>query len=188
MNDIKPKKIAVTDLALSDEKIPRNLILMYDTTPFILKAGLEWKANKLFGGAGYSLHIELISYDFEKKYYLAKATLIVLGNGAIFENYGEATPENSNSMMQKNLLHLAITRAECRVLRMATACGYASYDEVMTLPKNGHPEKIEVKNGNYPATAEQLKTIFSIAPDTKINPEMTKQEASEIINYLSKKK
>lgn len=134
MIDKTPTKLRVTDASLSDEKIPRNLIIMYGDSPYITKPGLEWKANKLFGPAGYSIKTEIMENE-RGKYVLVKATLTVLANGAVFENFGEASLENVNSMMIKQMLHLAVTRAECRVLRMATACGYASYDEVLTQKK-----------------------------------------------------
>jgi hypothetical protein len=132
----KNEKLKVEDANISDERIPRNLILMYGDTPYIQKAGLEWKANSLFGGAGYSIKTEIIENDRQGKYVLVKATLTVLKNGATYENFGEAHAGNVNSRMLSQLLHLAVTRAECRVLRMATACGYASYEEVATMPGN----------------------------------------------------
>ena len=182
-----PRKLKVEDVNLSDERIPRNLILMYGDTPYIQKAGLEWKANKLFGGGGFSIEVELLERDFEKKYYLAKARVTVLANGSVFENYGEAHPGNVNSLMQKHLLHLAITRAECRALRMATACGYASYDEVMTT--NGQKATKEIEGGDKPATEEQKDTIKKLlGKDTPVHKSITKQEAAEAIGELVKEK
>jgi len=200
MADLQPRKLKtqVKDANLSDDRIPRNLILMYGDTPYIQKAGLEWKANNLFGGAGYSIKTEIIERSRDDKYYLVKATLTVLANNAVFENYGEACLENTNSQMQKNLLHLAVTRAECRVIRMATACGYASYDEVMTLPNGNSTKKLEVPNGDLPATEEQMATIKALHPasspsssvslDGEKIKNLTKQEASELISELSTKK
>lgn len=176
-----PRRLQVKDANLSDEKIPRNLILMYGGTPYIQKGGLEWKANQLFGGAGYSITVELVERNREQGYYLAKAILTVLANGAVYENYGEASKDNVNSMMQKNLLHLAITRAECRVLRMATACGYASYDEVMTLPQ----EKVtQIEDADAPATNSQVATLKALG--AKETP-TTKSEAIELIKVYTKK-
>ncbi|OGY24251.1 MAG: hypothetical protein A2Y57_04160 [Candidatus Woykebacteria bacterium RBG_13_40_7b] len=187
MSEIQPRKLKVRDASLSDNRIPRNLILMYGNTPYIQKAGLEWKANKLFGGAGYSIGVELIERDPEKKYYLAKATLKILQNGAVYENYGEAHPENANSMMQKNLLHLAITRAECRVLRMATACGYASYDEVMTLPNSEVKALPEMVDADEPATPEQIKIIETLSKGKEPvdTTDLTKAQAAKVISDLS---
>ncbi len=174
---IQPTKLKVKDAHLDDSKIPRNLILMYGETPYIQKAGLEWKANRLFGGAGYSIKTEFVERDFKNKYYLVKAILTVLDNGAVFENYGEAYPDNANSMMQKNLLHLAITRAECRVLRMATACGYASYDEVKTMP-NGEVKEVaaiaESPDDNEPATDAQKATVDALARKNGIKADSSK--------------
>lgn len=197
-DSIQPKKLKVEDASMSDERIPRNLIIMYDNTPFILKAGLEWKANQLFGGAGYSLITEPITIDFENDIFVFKAILRVLQNGAEYVNYGEARKINANSTMQKQLFHLAITRAECRVIRMATACGYASYDEVMT-QGNGKKEAIQLEDGDKVATEEQLTTLKFLGWEhlhsKEINAksgefeDLTKQQAADkIAELLDKKK
>jgi hypothetical protein len=170
----KNEKLKVEDANISDERIPRNLILMYGDQPYIQKAGLEWKANSLFGGAGYSIKTEIIENDRQGKYVLVKATLTVLKNGATYENFGEAHAGNVNSRMLSQLLHLAVTRAECRVLRMATACGYASYEEVATMPGSLHlglptPDSIAAKKAKK---AEQLKgNAVLVRPDIPPSPE-----------------
>lgn len=183
----QPKKIQVKDIHLDDEKIPRNLILMYDKTPYIQKAGLEWKANKLFGVNGYSVETEIITMDFEKNNFVVKGIFTDLTNGSKRTNFGHAYPGNANSMMQKNLLHLASTRAECRVLRMATACGYASVDEVLTI--NGDKKVGELPKGDEPATEEQKSTIINLSKENAYTldydlDKLTKQEAADKIAEL----
>lgn len=191
MNDIKPQKIVVKDASIDDNKIPRNLILKYGETPYVMKAGLEWKAAKMFGNGGYSMHIELV--EKKPEYILVKATMTIQSTGVIFENYGEASKENVNSMMQKQLLHLAITRAECRVLRMATACGYASYDEVMTQPKENEKNKVALpisENDTLPATEAQKKTVQTLAAKNGVNvntDEMTQATAKAFIAGINQK-
>lgn len=176
MNDATPKRLEknqilkVEDASISDDRIPRNLILMYGDTPYIQKAGLEWKANQLFGGAGYSMKLDIIEND-RTKYVLIKATLTILKNNVVFENYGEAHPGNVNSRMLGQLLHLAVTRAECRVLRMATATGYASYDEVMTMQSNeaklpGEDTPAEIVR---PATDAQKENIRNLIDYKNMN-------------------
>lgn len=202
MSDITPtklkknEKLTVEDANINDERIPRNLILMYGETPYIQKAGLEWKANQLFGGAGFSLELEPHTIDYEKKVFIFKATLTVAANGQRFVNFGEATPSNTNSRMQGQLLHLAATRAECRVLRMATATGYASYDEVMTMPHI--TEAVESKHtptetASKVATAQQIETIKSLVktPEEKAAVDevnYTFSQAADRIKELTKKK
>lgn len=185
----KPLKITSNQISESDKKIPRSLIIDYQGTPYILKAGLEWKANDLFGGAGYSLTLRLIPElsDFENETrFVVEALLTVLENGAKYTNFGQATSKNTNKLMQSQLLHLASTRAECRVLRMATACGYASYDEVKTI---SNPKKdIAIENGDAPASAGQIATIKAMDKKFNTPKEFTKQQASEVINQLSTKK
>ena len=198
-------KLIVKDAALDDERIPRNLLMKYGDDYYVLKAGLEWKANQLVGGAGYSLILEPVTlYKVVEQgieppdRHTFKATLTVIANGAKFVNFGEASKENSNSNMHNNLFHLAATRAECRVLRMATACGYASYEEVRTFDGNGQKStRIQIEGGDKPATKTQLATIKALDPGffkvnkkthLYIDPEgLTKQKASDFIRQLSKK-
>lgn len=143
-------KIEVKDANALDKKIPRNLIIKFGDNYFILKAGLEWKAMQLYGGGGYSLETEIV--ERKDGYVLAKA-VFTSKNGAKFSNFGEASLKNViNPKMQGYLLHLAVTRAECRALRMATACGYVSQEEMVggsfnesiALPK---PEVVEKTTG-----------------------------------------
>jgi hypothetical protein len=147
-------KLEVKDAYLLDKKVPRNLIIKFGNNYFILKAGLEWKAMQLYGGGGYSLETEVV--EKLENYVLAKATFTTK-NGIKFSNYGEASFKNViNPKMQGYLLHLAVTRAECRVLRMATACGYVSreemvggsFNESLELPK---PEVVEKVKGTVPS-------------------------------------
>jgi len=181
------REIDVRDVAIDDKRIPPNLILKYGDDYYVMKAGLEWKANAMFGGAGYSINLKPELMNHEEKHYIFKATLVVLENGSIFTNYGEAHPGNANSMLQNNLLHLAATRAECRVLRMATACGYASYDEVKTV--NGDQPTPLIEDGDKPATKAQLATLEALDRDCVYADatNLTKQEAAEAIKSLSTK-
>ena len=184
-----PTKLTVKDISLDDKKIPRNLILKYGDSYYVMKAGLEWKANKLWGGAGYSLVLKCILRDFGEKMFIFKATLRVLANGATFVNYGEAHSKNANSMLQDQLFHLAATRAECRVLRMATACGYASYDEVKTMNGNGGAGTTQtptIEGGDRPITPAQEATIKALSGE--INKNMNKQDAANTIRNLATKK
>ena len=120
----------------------------------------------------------------------------VLGNGAVYTNYGEAHPQNANSMLQHQLFHLAATRAECRVLRMATACGYVSYDEVKTMPSSNEAKTIQapaIEGGDKPATEVQLKTIEALGGQLDRGKKggfiaYTKQEAAETIKELALKR
>jgi hypothetical protein len=125
----KTEKMVIKDAHQLDKKIPRNLIVKFGDNYYILKAGLEWKAMQLYGGGNYSLETEIV----EKKdgYVLAKATF-TSRDGIKYSNFGEASLKNViNPRMQPYLLHLAVTRAECRTLRMATACGYVSKEEIV---------------------------------------------------------
>lgn len=179
-----PKKVNVVDANVLDKKVPRSLLIKYGENYYILKAGLEWKAMTLYGGGNYSLETEIV--EKTQGYVLAKATFTTRdshGNPVIFNNFGEASKKNVPAHMHKYMLHMALTRAECRVLRMATACGYASYEEMSAV--NGKTEDKEVpqlEDGDKPATRQQLATIKAMKGD--IERSYTKQEASDEIKSL----
>jgi len=161
-------KIVVEDANALDKKVPRNLIIKFGENYFILKAGLEWKAMQLYGGGGYSLETEIV----EKKddYVLAKAVFTTKDGAVKYSNFGEASFKNvTNPKMHGYLLHLAVTRAECRTLRMATACGYVSREEMVGGSFNESlnlPEpKVEEKTKGV-VTSEPLK-IASMREELK---------------------
>ena len=176
-------KLQVSDAHELDKKVPPNLIIMYQGKPYITKGGLEWKANYLFGGGAYGVTTEIIEKDLTKGYVLAKA-VFKTREGVEFSNYGEASKENvTNPQMQKHLTHLALTRAECRVLRMGTACGYTSWDEMdinseKEIPKNDDDEK--------PANERIKETIKALKGEVKEG--MTNGEAKILLNELTAKK
>lgn len=114
------------DLAELDARIPRNMMMEYQGKPYVLKSGLEWKASQLFGLGKWSLTTTIEERTDDR--IVVKAVLELEG-GIQYSNFGEANRFNTNRMMFANALHLATTRAECRVLRMATASGVA-YEEM----------------------------------------------------------
>lgn len=177
-------KIEVVDANKLDKKVPRNLIIKFGNNWYILKAGLEWKASQLYGGGNYSIDIEIVERSAD--YCLAKA-IFLSKDGTRFVNFGEASKANvSNSKMHSQLLHLAITRAECRVLRMATAAGYMSYEE-MDFSNGVSDSKLPaLENGDSPADDAQLKTLKTLGAD--MNQEYTRQQAAQKIKELAMKK
>ncbi len=192
---VRPTKIKVVPLKkgeLDDKKIPRQLIIKYGETHYILKAGLEWKATSLFGVGGYSLVLKRME---TKEGEVFRATMRILETGALFVNFGEATVKNTNKMMVGQLLHLAATRAECRVLRMATACGYASYEELRTIEDNNNKvEATVIEGGDKPATVNQIQTIKSLLKAKGLDGEkpaivefkgITKQQAADTLKKIT---
>jgi hypothetical protein len=171
-------KTKFEDANALDKKVPQDLLMKYQNKWYILKAGLEWKANYLFGGGNYGVDLEILKQgrDGEPDYYLCKATFKTK-DGVLFTNYGEASKANvSNPQMHKYMLHLALTRAECRVLRMATACGYTSVDEMDI--GNGEKEiPVSPDDGKEP-TAQQLAVLKGLKIETV---PATQKEAKELI-------
>lgn len=178
MNDVA-KTPVYEDANKLDKKIPPSLLMKYQDKYYILKAGLEWKANYLFKGGTYGVTTEIV--EKTPDYVLAKATFKTT-EGVEFSNYGEASKLNvTNPAMHKYLLHLAVTRAECRVLRMATACGYTSVEEM----DMGGEKAIPVSDTDgEPATEAQKSTIKAMKGEVKDG--MTQRDAKQIISELAK--
>lgn len=174
----EPTKFA--DANQLDKKIPKDLLMLYQNKWYILKAGLEWKANYLFGGGNYGVTTELLENSPDRA--LAKA-IFTTKAGIQFSNYGEASKANvTNPQMHKYLLHLAITRAECRVLRMATACGYTSVEE---MDMNGEKQIPTSETDNQPATPAQLKTLETLG--VKEVPKDQAEAKQMIVEKVGKK-
>jgi len=75
-----------------------------------------------------SIITELIEFK-DKEIAVVKSTITMKDN-SVFTGYGDATKENTNSMMVKALLRLAETRATNRALRLATNIGVTSIEEL----------------------------------------------------------
>ena len=93
----------------------------------------------------------------------------------------------NNTMMHKYLLHLALTRAECRVLRMATASAYVSAEEMEWYAegKNGEEQK-QIPAGEHDAdlaTTAQKDLIIKLGG--AVNDKLTQKMAKEEIAILS---
>lgn len=156
-------KTNFSDLAALDARIPANMLMQYQGKPYILKAGLEYKASQVFGVGGYSLETEIVERTDTR--IVVKSTM-TLPSGIKYSNYGEANKMNVNSMMAKDALHLAVTRAECRVLRMATACGYVSAEEMDI----EHNQVQQMPTGNEKPTEAQIKALQAMGkpiPETQ---------------------
>jgi hypothetical protein len=173
-------KIMVEDANKLDKRIPRDLIIMYQGKPFITKAGLCWKMNYLFGGKNWGVVNDIVEKTQDSV--IVKSTL-TLKDGAVFSNFGEASKVNvSNPMMLKHLLHLAVTRAENRVMRTATACGYTSIDEIDT----GAKEIPVSETDSEKATPAQISTIKAMKGE--VIKDMTQSQAKAEIARLAERK
>ena len=180
-----------------DKKIPSGLIMNYQGKPFILKAGLEWKANQLFGIGKWSMETEIVNYEPEKKYALVKGRVRV--NDVVYEDYGEASTTNvTNTMMHKYILHLAVTRAGNRALRRATACGLTSYEELgsedVEVKVEEHKEIAPGKVLNPPspttpdstrASLKQQRYFYALGKEHNISANGLKERAKEKFNLAT---
>ena len=172
-NDLVTKERNFDDANLLGKMIPKELLMQYQGKWYILKAGLEWKANLLYRGGNYGVTTEIV--ERTQDYVLAKATFKTK-DGVEFSNYGEASKLNvTNPQMHKYLLHLAVTRAECRVLRMATACGYTSVDE---MDMGGEKELPVGDHDNEKPTDAQVQALEAMGVKEKPKDQ---KEAKELI-------
>lgn len=177
------------DLAELDAKIPPNFMMNYQGKPYILKSGLEYKASQVFGVGKYGIDMEIVERTDDR--ITVKATLTTPA-GMKFVNFGECNKLNTPPAMAKYALHLAVTRAECRVLRSATACGYVAYEEVST---SGDTEEVKAipaspKDGEAP-TEQQLVTLASLAKSRSLlgyKIPTTQRDAKQMIAELLEKK
>lgn len=175
-------KIEVKDAHETDKKIPKDLIIMYQGKPYATKAALEWKAMYLYGGGTFGVTTAIV--ERQKDYVLASATFKTK-DGIEYSNFGEASTLNvTNPMMLKHLLHLAVTRAECRVLRMVTACAYASVEE-MDIGGNGEKTIPVSENDEKEPTAQQLAVLKGMKIETVPK---TQKEAKQLIADTVKEK
>ena len=137
---VEPK----TALELIDaEGIPRHFARIFrgpdgKETPYILKAGLLWKAERLFGKGNYSVRAEPVKWSWQEPLEPLRSVFrgvveVYNPDGSVrakFEDYGIADTANvRNRQMLPNIDHLAATRATNRALRLATACGFVSVEE-----------------------------------------------------------
>jgi len=102
--------------------------------PFILRAGLLYKMSKKYGQNGYEIGAEPVTLAAatDGKYSTFKGTVRIYdkkGTFKEFTDYATATPENAPSQVN-NLDEMASTRATNRAMRLATAMGLCSIEEI----------------------------------------------------------
>ncbi len=118
--------------------LPETMVMKMGDKPYVTKAGLNFVAKKL----GITVKVEPVRYSFEKRPDGQKIAIFkgiaTTADGREYVDYGIASMENTTSMIVKggNLDHMASTRASNRALRLATACGYCSVEELPEPPQN----------------------------------------------------
>lgn len=81
-----------------------------------------------------SVFTELIAYDMDKKWAVAKSTVTLAPKGnnkenRVFMEIGDASQENCGDMVKKHFIRMAGTRAVVRALRWATNSAKAAEEE-----------------------------------------------------------
>lgn len=119
------------------EGMPSNFIMMFGERPFVLKTGLLWKMQQVYGSKHFSIKAEPIKGTWEGE----PATAVYRGTVEITNDKGEAVatfidigvarPANvNNTRLHSQLDQLAATRATNRAMRLALAMGYCSVEEL----------------------------------------------------------
>jgi len=100
---------------------------------------LQGKSYPLYAGVLDAAHTQglrgiettLIQIPSEENGHTAivKATVLLEG-GACFEDYGDASPRNTNAKIATALIRMASTRAKGRALRDAINCGQTLLEEL----------------------------------------------------------
>jgi len=103
--------------------------------PYVTKAGLLYKMEKIYGIGNFAIEVRHHAYSFENDNQLAHVTAQVLvwsgDKSRFFKAESVTTKDNCNPKLHSNLDQLAETRAVCRALRWATACGLTAIEERM---------------------------------------------------------
>lgn len=118
--------------------IPQQFVMKLGDKPYVMKAGLLFMAKKM-GVKG--IVVKHLHWSFAKDdmagVAICEAT-VTLSDGSVYTDIGVAHKENTNQMIVKggNLDHMASTRASNRALRLATACGMCSIEEIADAPED----------------------------------------------------
>lgn len=119
--------------------LPKEAVIDMGGKPYITKAGLSFVGMKL---GVKTVRVEPVRWSFEKQpdgqqIAIARAT-VTMDDGREYVDYGIAHKDNCTSMISQggNLDHMASTRASNRALRLATACGYCSVEELPEPPQD----------------------------------------------------
>ncbi|HHY13229.1 MAG TPA: hypothetical protein GX526_01095 [Thermoanaerobacterales bacterium] len=131
---------------------------------------------------------------------------IAITEDSQYEGYGDADPTNVNRHIAKHIIRMAETRAKARALRDLTNVGMTAFEELdleeVQQNKKGQEKTSQfgasaelasskqlnyiynlMKNKNF--TAESMTSYINSAYNKNSSKELTKQEASELIDMLS---
>lgn len=131
---------------------------------------------------------------------------IAITEDSHYEGYGDADPTNVNRHIAKHIIRMAETRAKARALRDLTNVGMTAFEELdlEEVQQKGRGNKKTSQSTSNPelASGKQLKYIYKLMEDKNYSgesmasyinsaynknssKELTKREASELIDMLS---
>ena len=180
--------------------VPERFVVLMEGKPFVLYAGLLHVAQEQ--GIG-ELSVSILQIpSTENNHTAIVSAKVVTGDGSIFVDIGDASPESiSDGKFTPHLLRVASTRAKSRALRDAYGITMTSIDELameripQTSNHDQYPDHVKTRissNQNELATDKQMMVLHSLALQLDFNNEdiakldsLTKQQASQAITELS---
>ena len=109
-------------------KIDSKFIIKLQGKEFVTYEGLLDVAHQL---KLKSIETDLIQTpSSENQFTCIMKAVVTTEDGKSFEGYGDANPQNVNSMISRHLIRMAETRAKARALRDLTNIGMTSIEEL----------------------------------------------------------
>ena len=108
-----------------------------------------------------SIAVKILQYPTDENHFLCICeAIVVMKEGRVFTEIGDASPNNVNSMIKPHIVRMAATRAKGRALRDAVNIGKALQEEMggsssnptPQTPKNENNEELKCEQCGEPAT------------------------------------
>lgn len=145
-----------------------------------------------------SISTEIVQFPRIDNNMMAVAKAVVTTfDDRVFEDYGDASPDSVNKILEPHIVRIAITRAKARALRDLTNIGMTSVEEIMEEVKDN-----QKNDKNMQITEEQMKLLINLAEVKNMTEEMKKliqtrykltnsrelniEQASDLCRYLQR--
>ena len=150
-----------------------KFISMIQGEPYITGAGLQYKMLDLYGQGKFSIQSlmpsaeeyallrRMLNLPDTEPLCVLRGEVWVDGFERPFVDYGTTSPKNLRGFVKFSdyPLEMAARRATNRAMRLATACGTASVDEINQDAPQAPAEPPSVERGEADATQEQIHAL-----------------------------